>query len=75
MNPVGLFDLDRNIRPVGEVYKKLISEWQYVLPARSVCLIVPVVMPSEYDEPFANRRREWMRKYHDHNVGLLPAIE
>lgn len=64
VNPVGLFDLDRNIRPVGVAYKELIAQWQYVLPARSVCLIVPVVMPSEYDEPFARRRRAWMRDYY-----------
>jgi hypothetical protein len=69
VNPVGLFDLERKIRPVGEAYKRLISEWQYVLPARSVCLTVPIVMPSESDEPFARRRREWMRKYYDHNQG------
>ena len=68
VNPVGLFDLERRIRPVGEAYKKLISEWQYVLPARSVCLTVPIVMPSESAEPFAKRRREWMRKYYDHNA-------
>lgn len=68
MNPVGLFDLERKIRPVREAYKQLISEWQYVLPARSVCLTVPIVMPSESDQPFARRRREWMRKYYDHNA-------
>jgi beta-glucosidase len=26
---------------------------------------VPVVLPSETDEPFALRRREWMRRYHE----------
>lgn len=71
VNPVGLFDLDRKIRPVGEAYKQLISEWQYVLPATSVCLTVPIVMPSESGEPFAMRRREWMRKYYAHNAPIL----
>jgi beta-glucosidase len=42
IHPVGLFDLDRNIRPVGEAYKKLIQDWRNVLPASSHCLIVPV---------------------------------
>jgi beta-glucosidase len=47
VNPLGLFDLDRNIRPVGEAYKKLIREWRDVLPVQSLCLTVPVVLPSE----------------------------
>jgi beta-glucosidase len=50
VNPLGLYDLDRNIRPVGEAYKKLISDWRDVLPTQSVCLRVPVVMPHEGDE-------------------------
>ena len=29
---VGLYDLDRKIRPVGEAYKKLIADWREVLP-------------------------------------------
>lgn len=50
VNPVGLFDLDRNIRAVGKAYRQLIEEWGEVLPLRSVCLRVPVVYPSEHDE-------------------------
>lgn len=61
VNAVGLFDLQRNIRPVGEAYKKLIAEWGAVLPTQSVCLQVPIVPPSEFDEPFALRRREQAR--------------
>ena len=38
VNPVGLFDLDRNIRPVGEAYKKLISQWRDILPTGSTSL-------------------------------------
>jgi len=48
VNPLGLYDLDRNIRAVGLAYKKLISDWRGVLPTQSVCLQVPVVMPSGY---------------------------
>jgi len=46
VNPLGLFDLDRKIRPVGQAYKQLIQDWRDVLPAQSVCLVVPVVPPS-----------------------------
>jgi beta-glucosidase/6-phospho-beta-glucosidase/beta-galactosidase len=63
VNALGLYDLDRNIRAVGRAYKQLIQEWSDVLPAQSVCMTVPVVLPSEYDEPFARRRREWARQY------------
>lgn len=64
VNPLGLYDLDRNIRPVGRAYKQLIDDWQYLLPAQSVCLTVPLVLPSECDGPHARRRREWLRQYH-----------
>jgi hypothetical protein len=47
VHPVGLYDLDRKIRPVGEAYKQLIADWGEVLPTQSVCLRVPVVMPQE----------------------------
>jgi beta-glucosidase/6-phospho-beta-glucosidase/beta-galactosidase len=43
VHPVGLYDLDRNIRPVGLAYKKLIADWGELLPASSLCLVVPVV--------------------------------
>ena len=46
VNPRGLYDLDRNIRPVGEAFKKLLSQWPEVLPTQSVCLFVPVMLPS-----------------------------
>ncbi len=44
VNPVGLYDLDRKIRPVGVAFKQLIADWRDVLPTQSVCLTVPVVM-------------------------------
>ncbi|MFN2532005.1 MAG: family 1 glycosylhydrolase [Pyrinomonadaceae bacterium] len=58
VNPLGLYDLDRKIRPVGEAYKTLITNWQEVLPTMSVCLRVPVMMPSEHDEEWSGRWRE-----------------
>ncbi len=63
VNPVGLFDLDRNIRPVGQAYKQLIADWATVLPTQSVCLTVPMVFPHETDEPFVVRRREALRAW------------
>jgi hypothetical protein len=59
VNPLGLYDLDRNIRPVGRAYKQLIRDWREVLPAQSVCLVVPVVSPEEYDQPKAARQRDF----------------
>jgi|KBSSwiStaDraftv2_1062776.scaffolds.fasta_scaffold64405_3 beta-glucosidase/6-phospho-beta-glucosidase/beta-galactosidase len=47
VNPLGLFDLDRNIRKVGEEYRKLIADWRDVLPTQSICLTVPVVPIAE----------------------------
>ena len=57
LNPVGLYDLDRNIRPVGEAYKHLIADWRQVLPAQSVCLQVPIVMPQASNEAWARQQK------------------
>ncbi|RJF97387.1 family 1 glycosylhydrolase [Noviherbaspirillum saxi] len=57
VNALGLYDLERNIRPVGVAYAKLIHDWRQVLPTQSVCLQVPVVMPSEADQEWARRQR------------------
>ena len=53
VNPLGLYDLDRNIRPVGEAYKQIIADWRDVLPTQSVCLVVPIVTPSEHAQSWA----------------------
>jgi hypothetical protein len=50
VNPLGLFDLDRKIRNVGKAYKQLIADWRNVLPASSVCLVVPIKKLSDQDE-------------------------
>ena len=60
--PVGLFDLERKIRPVGKVYKKLIHDWRKVLPTQSVCLRVPLDLPSEQDEKHARKARAEARQ-------------
>jgi beta-glucosidase len=38
VHPVGLVSLDRRIRPVGESYKRLISQWREILPTESLSL-------------------------------------
>ena len=50
VNALGLYDLERNIRPVGTAYKRLIEEWQGVLPMQSVVLSLPISLPSEQGE-------------------------
>jgi beta-glucosidase len=69
VNPVGLFDLDRNIRPVGETYRQLIAEWREVLPTQSVCLTVPVVPPGKAEgEAAHDQHLQAARRLH-----LLPT--
>jgi beta-glucosidase/6-phospho-beta-glucosidase/beta-galactosidase len=51
VNPRGLYDLDRKIRPVGAAYRDLIAEWRDVLPTQSVVLAVPAFPPSRQDDP------------------------
>ena len=56
VNPLGLYDLDRKIRPVGEAYKQLIREWRDVLPTQSMCLTVPIMLPDEAEDQHAQRQ-------------------
>jgi hypothetical protein len=62
VTPVGLYDLDRNIRPVGTAYKQLIDDWCDVLPSQSVCLVLPVLLPCDYEETPVVRHRERVRQ-------------
>lgn len=62
IHPVGLYDMNREIRPVGRSYKQLIRDWREVLPTQSICLTVPVVPPTEYDERSSKRRRDDARR-------------
>jgi beta-glucosidase/6-phospho-beta-glucosidase/beta-galactosidase len=41
VNPVGLCDLDRNIRRVGYEYQKMIQQWEDILPTGSASLELP----------------------------------
>jgi beta-glucosidase len=47
VDPLGLYDLQRQIRPVGKAYQQLIADWRQVLPTQSVCLTVPLDLPEE----------------------------
>jgi len=64
INPVGLYDLDRKRRPVGDAYRRLIKDWRHLLPAQSICLQMPITLPSEFDTAFAVRRRENIHRYY-----------
>jgi beta-glucosidase/6-phospho-beta-glucosidase/beta-galactosidase len=64
IHPVGLYDLDRKRRPVGDAYAQLIRDWRMLLPAQSVCLQMPITLPSEFDEPLAVRRRESIHRFY-----------
>jgi len=75
VHPVGLFDLNREIRPVGRCYKQLIKDWQDVLPTQTVCLTVPVVPPSEYDTRQHRRKKVEMGKLFAHEEGLRASAD
>jgi beta-glucosidase len=38
VNPLGLYDLDRKIRPVGQLYRELIRQWRDILSTDSIVL-------------------------------------
>jgi len=57
-NPLGLYDLDRNIRRVGKAYKQLIADWRHVLPTQSVCLRVPIASHEDRKVHGAEEREE-----------------
>lgn len=63
VNPLGLFDLDRNMRAVGHAYKKLIADWRSVLPTQSICLQIPIMGANRInwhcgEEPVKEKRRK-----------------
>ena len=56
VNPLGLFDLDRKVRPVGVAYRQIIADWSAVLPTQSLCLTLPLD-PSGEQPRIQTRRR------------------
>ena len=75
VNALGLYDLDRNIRPVGQAYKQLIADWQDVLPTQSMCLTVPVVMPDQADSAQAEAQKSRARSVNASRAAAAPAQE
>ncbi|HVG49124.1 MAG TPA: family 1 glycosylhydrolase, partial [Rubellimicrobium sp.] len=63
VNALGLFDLDRNIRRVGECYKQLIQDWSSVLPAMSHALVLPLDMPDEDEGGEGGGKDERLRRH------------
>lgn len=57
VNPLGLYDLDRKIRPVGRAYQKLISDWTPLLEVQSSCFTIPVYNPSDQEDPLLIREQ------------------
>ena len=55
VNPLGLYDLNREIRPVGKAYRQLIADWREVLPTQSGCLRVPITPPTDHPAPAARQ--------------------
>jgi beta-glucosidase len=58
VNHVGLFDLNRQIRPVGTAYQQLIQDWKEVLPTQSICLTLPIIYPGDTITQEANERSD-----------------
>jgi hypothetical protein len=71
VNPRGLYDLDRRIRPVGKAYRELIGEWRAVLPTQSVVLSLPAFPPSRQDDPLVRDLTRQARHQH----GETPRTE
>ena len=47
---------------MGTAYQQLIADWE-VLPTQSMCLQVPIVMPSEHNCVWAKKQREDVLAY------------
>jgi beta-glucosidase/6-phospho-beta-glucosidase/beta-galactosidase len=73
VHPVGLYDLNREIRPVGLSYRQLIRDWADVLPTQSVCLVVPVVPPDEHDGLASRRKRSEARRLREAELAAPEA--
>jgi beta-glucosidase len=58
VTPVGLYDLDRKPRAVGRAYKELIANWRFLLGTQSACLVLPIFLPSDQDNPVVRQQRE-----------------
>lgn len=64
VHPVGLFDLDRNITPVGEAYRELIETWKDtpLLPNG------PLSVVGQWDHPTAERVEHEEEEHEQHEA-------
>ena len=70
VNALGLFDLDRNIRPVGIAYKKLIKDWKGLLATSSICLTVPIEIQNNDDNSIDDKTLCWNRNIFFKNIEI-----
>ena len=79
VHPVGLYDLDRRVRPVGTAYRDLIREWREFLPTQSVALSLPAFPPSRQDDALvrdiAEHARRWAGRGPTGDDGATPPGE
>lgn len=56
LNSLGLYDLERRIRPVGEAYRDIVGQWRGILPTESCCLELgsPALCPDGRSAPTPN---------------------
>ena len=47
VNALGLYDLNRTIRPVGEAYKQIVRDWRTVLPAKRLFTQEVIDLPAD----------------------------
>ena len=50
VNPLGLYDINRKIRPVGRAYKQLVEQWREIMPTESLCLM-NLALESRAEDP------------------------
>jgi beta-glucosidase len=57
----GACHLERRPRAAAHVYKALIGNWDKLLATQSVCLVLPIFLPSQQDEPVVRAQEEYAR--------------
>ncbi|MBT1696358.1 family 1 glycosylhydrolase [Fulvivirgaceae bacterium PWU4] len=71
VNPLGLYDLNRNIRPVGRAYQQLIHDWREVLPLQSICLVMPIEYPDKFEPGAQEIKRSAVAARNDQSTHSL----
>jgi len=74
VNPLGLYDLDRNIRPVGAAYQDIIRDWRHVLPAQRRFTQEALTMPADGHGPAAAEARGLTRAAHPPRPAAPPPM-